>query len=73
MREGLGLGRRSTWEIQAQLASGELMTVLDEYALLQYDIMAVYAQQRHLPAKVRFFIDALKSIYAQPGYWTQTT
>jgi hypothetical protein len=35
--------------------------------------MAVYAQQRHLPAKVRFFIDALKSIYAQPGYWTQTT
>jgi DNA-binding transcriptional LysR family regulator len=71
--EGLGLGWRSTWEIQAQLASGELMTVLDEYALLQYDIMAVYAQQRHLPAKVRFFIDALKSIYAQPGYWTQTT
>jgi DNA-binding transcriptional LysR family regulator len=72
-REGLGLGWRSTWEIQTQLASGELMTVLDEYALLQYDIMAVYAQQRHLPAKVRFFIDALKSIYAQPGYWTKMT
>jgi len=70
--EGLGLAWRSTWEIQAQLASGELITVLDEYALPQYDIMAVYPQQRHLPAKTRFFIDALKAIYAQPGYWLQS-
>lgn len=69
--EGIGLAWRSTWEIQSQLASGELITVLDEYALPDYDIMAVYMQQRHLPAKVRFFIDALKSIYAQPGYWTR--
>lgn len=69
--EGLGLAWRSTWEIQAQLASGELITVLDEYALPQYDIMAVYPQQRHLPAKVRFFIDLLKTVYAQPDYWLQ--
>lgn len=70
--EGLGLGWRSTWEIQPQLESGELITVLDEYALPHYDIMAVYLQQRHLPAKVRFFIDALKTIYSQPGYWSQS-
>ena len=70
--EGIGLAWRSTWEIQSQLAAGELITVLDEYALPGYDIMAVYMQQRHLPAKVRFFIDTLKSIYAEPGYWTQT-
>jgi DNA-binding transcriptional LysR family regulator len=69
--EGLGLAWRSTWEIQAQLASGELVTVLDEYALPDYDIMAVYMQQRHLPARVRSFIDTLKAIYAQPGYWTR--
>ncbi|MDB5761702.1 MAG: Transcriptional regulator [Herminiimonas sp.] len=69
--EGIGLAWRSTWEIQSQLASGELITVLDEYALPDYDITAVYMQQRHLPAKVRFFIDALKSIFAQPDYWTQ--
>jgi len=71
--EGLGLGWRSTWEIQPQLESGELMTVLDEYALPDYNIMAVYLQQSHLPAKVRFFIDALKSIYSRPGYWSQPT
>ena len=69
--EGLGLAWRSTWEIQAQLAAGQLVTVLDDFALPDYDITAVYAQQRHLPAKVRFFIDSLKAIYAQPGYWTK--
>jgi DNA-binding transcriptional LysR family regulator len=71
--EGLGLAWRSTWEIQAELASGELITVLDDYALPQYDIVAVYPQQRHLPAKIRFFIDWLKAVYAQPGYWTQAS
>lgn len=69
--EGLGLAWRSTWEIQTQLASGELVTVLDDYAISNYDIMAIYPQQRHLPLKIRFFIDRLKEIYAQPGYWTQ--
>ncbi|PYD87504.1 LysR family transcriptional regulator [Pseudomonas syringae pv. pisi] len=69
--EGLGLAWRSTWEIQAQLAAGELVTVLDEFALPDYDIMAVYMQQRHLPARVRSFIDTLKTVYAQPGYWTR--
>ena len=69
--EGLGLAWRSTWEIQAQLAAGELITVLDQYALPDYDIMAVYMQQRHLPARVRSLIDTLKAVYAEPGYWTR--
>jgi hypothetical protein len=33
----------------------------------------VYPQQRHLPAKIRFFIDMLKQTYAQPGYWTRAS
>jgi DNA-binding transcriptional LysR family regulator len=68
--EGLGLAWRSTWEIQNELACGALITVLDEFALDNYDIMAVYPQQRHVPAKIRFFVDMLKKVYAQPGYWT---
>ncbi len=67
--EGLGLAWRSTWEIQKQLQSGALMTVLDQYALPAYDILAVYPQQKHLPAKVRHFIDHLKRTYASAGYW----
>ncbi len=69
--EGLGLGWRSTWEIQGQLERGELVTVLSEYALPAYDILAVYPQQRHLTAKVRYFIDHLKKVFATPRYWHQ--
>ncbi|MFP3892012.1 LysR family transcriptional regulator [uncultured Ralstonia sp.] len=71
MGEGLGLGWRSTWEIQPELESGALMTVLDDYALPDYDILAVYPQQRPVPAKIRFFIEHLKTIYAQAGYWSR--
>ncbi len=67
--EGHGLSWRSTWEIQRELAHGELVTVLDEFALSAYDIVAVYPQQRHVPAKVRFFIEHLKAVWSEPGYW----
>jgi DNA-binding transcriptional LysR family regulator len=69
--EGLGLAWRSTWEIQSELASGALVTVLDKYALLDYDIRGVFPQQSHVPAKVRFFIEHLKRVYAAPGYWVK--
>lgn len=65
------LAGRSTWEIQSELASGKLVTVLDDYALPNYDIMAVYPQQLYLPLKTRLFIDQLKTIYAEPDYWTK--
>ncbi|TAN27082.1 MAG: LysR family transcriptional regulator [Castellaniella sp.] len=69
VRAGLGVGWRSTWEIQRELKRGELVTVLDDYALPAYDIQAVYPQQRYLPAKVRYFIDALRNHYHESGYW----
>jgi DNA-binding transcriptional LysR family regulator len=69
--QGLGLGWRSTWEVQEALSSGELITVLDEYALPDYDIQALYPHQRFVPAKMQAFIAYLKEQYATPGYWTQ--
>lgn len=69
VKQGLGIGWRSTWEIQGELKRGELVTVLDEYAAPDYDIRAVYPQQRYLPAKVRYFIDYIEQIYNRPGYW----
>ncbi len=69
VRQGLGIGWRSTWEIEGELKRGELVTVLDDFALSAYDIQAVYPQQRYLPAKVRHFMDYLKGIYQTPGYW----
>lgn len=72
VKQGLGIGWRSTWEIQAELKRGELVTVLDDFAVPSYDIQAVYPQQRYLPAKVRHFIDYLKAVYNTPGYWERT-
>jgi DNA-binding transcriptional LysR family regulator len=69
VKQGLGIGWRSTWEIQAELKRGELVTVLDEYAVGNYPIQAVFPQQRYLPAKIRHFIDHLKAVYNTPGYW----
>ena len=69
VKQGLGVGWRSTWEIQAELKRGELVTVLDEFAVSSYDIQAVYPQQRYLPAKVRHFLDYLKAIYNREGSW----
>jgi DNA-binding transcriptional LysR family regulator len=70
-KRGLGLSWRSVWEIQNELKSGELVTVLDEFALPNYDIQGVYPQQHYLPAKVRFFISFLKEVYNRPDYWVQ--
>jgi DNA-binding transcriptional LysR family regulator len=72
-REGLGISWRSTWEIQGELARGELVTVLDDYALPAYDIIAVWPQQRHVPAKVRFFVEHLKRIWSARDYWMRTS
>ena len=71
--EGLGLGWRSTWEIAGQLARGELITVLDAFALPGYDIMAVWPQQRHVPARVRFFVEHLKRVWSLPDYWMRAS
>ncbi len=71
MLQGLGLGWRSTWEVQAAIGRGELVTVLQEHEIADYDIQAVYPQQRYVPAKVTAFIAYLKALYAAPAYWSR--
>lgn len=66
---GKGLAWRSMWEVGAALETGELVTVLDEFAAPGNDIYAVFAQRRHLPLRIRAFVDFLRHAYAQPDYW----
>lgn len=66
---GKGLAWRSMWEVGGQIASGELCTVLDEFAAPGNDIHAVFAQRRHLPLRIRAFVDFLRRSYAAPDYW----
>ncbi|NRT54414.1 LysR family transcriptional regulator [Sphaerotilus uruguayifluvii] len=67
---GLGLAWRSTWEVEADLAAGRLISVLDAHAAPPNGIYAVLPHVRHLPLRVRLWIDFLKHSYATPGYWT---
>jgi DNA-binding transcriptional LysR family regulator len=69
MIAGLGLGWRSTWEVGAALARGQLVSVLDDYAIGEYPIQALYPAQRYVPAKIHTFIEFLRARYAEPGYW----
>lgn len=66
---GKGLAWRSMWEVGAQIASGELVTVLDGFAAPGNDIHALFAQRRHLPLRIRAFVDFLRRSYASPDYW----
>ena len=67
---GLGLAWRSTWEVEADLAAGRLASVLYAHAAPPNGIYAVLPHVRHLPLRVRLWIDFLKHSYATPGYWT---
>ena len=68
-RQGLGLAWRSTWEVEADIASGALLPVLEAFAAPANGIYAVVPQRKHLPLRVRLWIDYLKQHYGDPAYW----
>jgi DNA-binding transcriptional LysR family regulator len=67
--QGLGLAWRSTWEVDREVASGALVIVLERFAAPPNGIYAVFAQRKHLPLRVRLWVDFLKRTYADPQYW----
>lgn len=67
---GKGLAWRSMWEVGGDIEAGRLQSVLDGYAAPGNDIYAVFAQRRHLPLRIRAFVDFLRRSYAQAGYWS---
>ena len=66
---GMGLAWRSLWEVGDDLRWGRLVPVLDDCATPPVGIHAVFPQRRHLPLRVRLFIDLLKANYGRPDYW----
>ncbi len=66
---GMGLAWRSLWEVGEDLRWGRLVSVLDDYATPSVGIHAVFPQRRHLPLRVRLFIDLLRENYSRPDYW----
>ncbi|GGC69709.1 LysR family transcriptional regulator [Undibacterium terreum] len=69
---GKGLAWRSMWEVGSEIESGKLVTVLDEFTAPGNDIYAIFAQRRHLPLRIRAFVDFLRHAYSKPNYWGQS-
>lgn len=66
---GLGIAWRSTWEVQADVAAGRLQVLLQEFAASPNGIYAVFPHAKHLPLRVRLWIDYLKQRYGDAAYW----
>lgn len=66
---GYGIAWRSTWEVEGDIAAGRLATVLEDFAAPPNGIYAVFPQRKHLPLRVRLWIDFLKHNYSQSDFW----
>ncbi|MDR5854634.1 LysR substrate-binding domain-containing protein [Caballeronia sp. LZ062] len=67
---GIGIGLKSTWSVAPLLASGELVTVLDDYPVAQtVAIWAVYPSRAFVPPKTLAFIEFLAKRFGEPPYW----
>ena len=61
-KAGLGISNSPAFFVKEALASSELVEILSEYKQKPLDIYVVYPNRRHLPAKVRAFIEFLASL-----------
>ncbi len=57
--DGLGIGRLPTFVAGSHVAAGRLIRVLPEYAMSEQALYAVFPERRHMPMKVRAFVDFL--------------
>lgn len=68
---GMGIAWRSIWEVDADLRAGTLVPVLEDFAAPPNGIYAVFPQRKHLPLRVRLWIDFIKQQYGDAHYWAQ--
>jgi DNA-binding transcriptional LysR family regulator len=71
--QGLGIAWRSTWEVQDEVNDGRLIAVLEEFAAPPNGVYAVFPQRKHLPLRVRLWIDFIKQAYGEAAYWGRAT
>lgn len=59
--DGLGIARCFCYQVQARLATGDLVRVLDEAALPPVPVSLVFQAQRQRSAAVRAFLDLART------------
>jgi LysR family transcriptional regulator, regulator for bpeEF and oprC len=65
VRNGLGVAHNASWLFAPDIASGNVRSLLGDYAPDPYPIHAVYPGGRIIPAKVKVFVDFLAQVFAQ--------
>jgi DNA-binding transcriptional LysR family regulator len=68
---GLGIALLPTYTISMELQEGLFQTVLSEYLSVERHIYACYLPSRHLPVKIRAFVDFLSEHIGTMPYWNQ--
>lgn len=66
---GYGIAWRSTWEVEEDVSAGRLVPVLEDYAAPPNGIYVIFPQRKHLPLRLRLWLDFLKHHYGQPAFW----
>jgi DNA-binding transcriptional LysR family regulator len=69
--EGLGLVVLPVYMVFDDLAAGRLLPVLEAYPPPDMPIHAVYLNRRHLPGKVRLFVEDLKRRFSGRTDWSR--
>lgn len=58
--DDVGICQMPLFSVESELASGALVTILDQYHLPEHGIYAVYPQRAFIPAKLRAFLEFLE-------------
>ncbi|MTI09916.1 LysR family transcriptional regulator [Curvivirga aplysinae] len=66
---GCGIVMKSQWEVGEHIKSGELIPFLEEYVPQDNVVAALYPQGKHVPPKLRVFIDFLVERISHPVPW----
>jgi DNA-binding transcriptional LysR family regulator len=65
---GHGLAVRSWWEVGDEVKAKQLVTVLDEFAPPPTGVHAVFPARKHLPLRVRVWVDFLKVQFSKAQF-----
>nr|WP_269766763.1 LysR substrate-binding domain-containing protein [Burkholderia ubonensis] len=62
---GLGIGAFTHLTVRGDIERGRLVHVLPGHTLAKRKYYALYPKSRHVPPKVRAFVDFMADLYAQ--------
>ncbi|MEM7466190.1 MAG: LysR family transcriptional regulator [Pseudomonadota bacterium] len=68
---GLGVVMQPTFICNEAIENGLLEPVLTQYRWVNLELYAIYPNTRHLPRRIRVFIDYLAELWGDEPYWDE--